>query len=210
MKSRIIYIILGVFLLVADGCLYSSEGLKTNLEFLGQMVEDMIARDTTILALASEPVIVLENPAKDQGITQFLSTHISNALIQRGYTVFMEGNSSQSGMILSWLPERVSILYNNPRRTYFFGAIQYTRQAQIQLEIQLLAADTKRVEWSGMLESQKSDTISVPDLPIIEQDGLILGHPVRPNPAGLRKWFEPAVMVGLTGLIVYLFYSIRS
>jgi hypothetical protein len=210
MKVRITYIILVGMLFASRSLASDVKGLRTNLEFMGQAVEELIAGDTTILVLVPEPSIGLKASPEDQPLIPYLSTHISNALIQMGYRVYTAGDSSESGMILSWIPENVSVTYADPRRSSFFGEMEYTRHVQIRLGIQLVAGNTRRIEWNGFLEAQKSDTVSVHELPIIEQDGRVLGHPIRPKATDFRKWFEPAAMIGITGLIAYLFYSIRS
>lgn len=210
MKVRITYILFIGTLFYSGSKVSGSEGLLTNLEFMGQAVEELIASDTLIQALVPEKAIRLKAPSEDRPLIQYLSTHISNALIRSGYEVSLMGDSSSSGVILSWIPEKVSVTYSHPRRSFFFGEVEYTRQAQILLGILLVDGDTQKVEWSGFLEAQNSDTVSTHELPIIEQDGRLLGHPARQNAAGFRKWFEPAAMIGITGLIVYMFYSIRS
>jgi len=208
MKIRYI-LILVVFLMPAIS-VFGEEGVQTNLEFMGTLIQRTIEEDTSLQTLVPEKKITLVHPDVEKILVQYVSSHITKGLIQSGYTVFLKSDALQTGWILSWHPEKIRIVYQEPKRSSFFSEILYRREAELALKIQFIRTDTREVRLSETLTASQFDTVAVHDLPYIEQKGLILGHPDRPKPGGMRRWLEPAAMIGLTGVIAYLFYSIRS
>lgn len=210
MNTRLLSVILLGGFLCAGFKPAGAETPETNLELMGRLIEERIVTDSLFMRHIPEEEVLLNHQTEDSPLSRFVSSHLSNALIRLGKGVSIARDPLDVRPVLSWIAENVSIRYADPERPSFFSPVHYTRRVAVRLNVRITDGQNGRVRWSGPVEAQKSDTLSAKDLPFVEQGGAVFGHPDRPDAQSLRDWFEPAALIGVAGLIVYLFYSIRS
>ena len=83
------------------------------------------------------------------------------------------------------------------------------RDAKTGFSIRAEEIRTGEVVWVGEICHTMSDTVLISELESLESDKCIQ-KPIHPSCGGVRKWLEPVLMVFTTGIVAYLFYTVRS
>lgn len=84
------------------------------------------------------------------------------------------------------------------------------RMARIGYYFQIVDLQTRTVVWSGNLQKTAVDDISVETIPELEMNQVGFTRAGYHAKNFYTKFVEPLVMIGTTGVIVYLFYAFRS
>ena len=63
---------------------------------------------------------------------------------------------------------------------------------------------------SKSISEEISDTVSVDDISTVEDPNINITHAELPTEPFIDKFVEPFVIIGATGVAVYLFFHVRS
>ncbi|MFQ5602016.1 MAG: hypothetical protein ACE5HS_01960 [bacterium] len=84
------------------------------------------------------------------------------------------------------------------------------RTGKLILFVRMLRAETGEIMWSGNREKAISDWISAKSVPTLENPNLPFTKGKFTRSERENSLIKPLLITGVTGLIVYLFYALRS
>lgn len=87
---------------------------------------------------------------------------------------------------------------------------QLRRVGEIDTFFQISEQPAGRIVWNGKIRGARSDTVSVDEVEALENRNILFTIGEKPEKTGGTNFLEPAVITGVTGIIIFLFYSIRS
>lgn len=180
----------------------------TNLQMMSRVIESAVQRSLVQLQTDSIKTVSIAMSADDP-VMQFLHTQLVQTFRGEGWEVFVQADSLFQGVEVVWHPLEVSIQYPERIHSGLFRTSRIVRKASCNLFIEAVLIPQGKVVWTGTLSAQKQDTVSSSKINAIEQNGLIFGHPDRPQ-SGFLKLFEPLAMLAGVAVLGYLFYAIRS
>lgn len=188
----------------------SEQELLTNLDLVSLAVEEVVDEGMRHLGLGAGQKIFLVRSEKENNLSRFVVNCFCEGLMKREMTVFSKAGPVEEGVILFLVVSKAAVRYKGISRKGFLGRGWILRDAEVALSLRAVNGQSQKLVWVGELVGSKSDQVPVSELDFIEQGGLVLGRPHRPEDRGVRKWIEPLLAVGTVGLVAYLFYMVRS
>ncbi len=187
----------------------SFNGKKTNLFLLqgltAEIVTDVLAR-TGIRS--TDTLIVAFTPSQDGWISQ---TAVLASLKQNGCTVFLNNEPSARGnYLLDFSQARMQVRYEDCSCSGLFGTRSVRRIATGSLAVRAVRQASGEVLLSDILSRSRQDTVSIADIPDLELPSAEATHATVPEGNPLDRFVEPFVIIGATGLAVYLLFHVRS
>jgi hypothetical protein len=188
----------------------AQENIVTNLDLLSTAVDEVAEEAFQRFTLESgSRAYYLDN--KDQNkLSRYITDRFFQSLMDRGIKVHMASDSLIDDIVFSMHVIKASVEYKGIHRHGFLSKGVVEREADVGISLRVIDGQTQRVEWVGQLDKSVIDRIPLSELNIAEEDGFLLGHPVRPKDRGVRRWAEPLLVLGTVGCTAYLFYSVRS
>lgn len=182
---------------------------RTNIEIM-QALSDSIAEKVIQQGfLTAGDSLEISMPKNDD--IWIFSQAFTAALIAKGIHVFVEKDSLRAGQILFVGNTALGkVHYTDMFRDGLFGIKKIKRTISVDCSYQIQNRGTKEVLRSESLSRSYGDTISVDDVSQVESDGVRSTHAELPSENFLDKIVEPFVIIGATGVAVYLFFHIRS
>jgi hypothetical protein len=101
------------------------------------------------------------------------------------------------------------VTYPRGGRKNLLGKRWISRRAVCHVTVQFLDQDGRMISQKNC-QKQSADRVYLRNLSYIEQQGVVLGYPDRPEYSDFFSRMEPFFMIGSVGVVVYLFYIIRS
>ena len=143
--------------------------------------------------------------------SQIADQAITAALINRKLTVFSAGDSAVPRKYLLHVPSaQLQVQYANMFKDGIFGTKLAERTITVQLSSQLKNQITNEILYSGTLSQNSTDTVSVDDIESLEDETIKVSQGEMPSETFLDRFIEPFVIVGATGVAIYLLFHIRS
>jgi hypothetical protein len=201
-KTCFAAVVVGLLLPVAQ--VFAQEGLQTNAEMLHKVL------DKSVLDLAEHlrvdmPIAV---QVRYPGYDWFIRHRIVETLTGSGYRVAGNGADAGAGQLtLDVGVERLGVRYSDLRRPSMFRSRVMTRRAEAVLSIQLSGEEKVIV-----VRSSESIIDTVPYSSRAEIENAALPFTVADPPSGsaVERYLGPAVILAATGIVIYLFFSVRS
>jgi hypothetical protein len=111
---------------------------------------------------------------------------------------------------LTYQLTRCEIVYRKlPRRRFWLGA-EWQRTANIAVEAGAQNAATRQINFQKFFSESATDTLAGKVLPHLEEASLPFTIGRREEAAAGFRWLEPVLIASATGVVVYLFYALRS
>ena len=194
------------------GAGFSQQKVMTNVELLASVAEDLASTGVARLKLSRGAKIFLLERGEKTAVTHFVVDQFCHGLMKQGVKIFTvdTDTSADKGVLLSLIVSRASVWYPKIYRKGFFGKAFLEREAEVNLSLRAVDEKSRKILWAGNLTGNKRNRIPLSELEFVEQKGFLLGRPDRPVEKGIRRWIEPIFVGGITAVIVYLFYSVRS
>jgi hypothetical protein len=104
----------------------------------------------------------------------------------------------------------LKVMYDDSFRSGFLGETKTKRTVSLSFPFLIKENQTNKVVTSGTLPFSYSDTVSVSMIPMLEQDGIPNTHAPMPGGSFFDKLLEPFIIIGATGIAIYLFFHVRS
>ncbi len=95
-------------------------------------------------------------------------------------------------------------------RESFLGETKTNRTVTVSLPFLAKDVQSNSVLQSGTLLYNYSDTVSTGMIPLLEQQGNPSTHAPIPERDFFDRMLEPLIIIGATGVAVYLFFHVRS
>lgn len=107
-------------------------------------------------------------------------------------------------------PTDIRVEYDNMIREGLFGKKNVRRTIVISLSYQALRLQNGEIVSSDVFKKQFVDTVAVDNVATLEHSAAKSTQGELPAEQFIDKIVEPFVIIGATGIIVYLFFHIRS
>ena len=104
----------------------------------------------------------------------------------------------------------VNVQYGDMFTEGMFSSKKVRRVVNARLACQLTDMFTQEVRYAVSLNDAVADTVLVDDIEKIETPGVRATHSVLPSAPFLDKIVEPFVIIGATGVAIYLLFHVRS
>ncbi|MBI5214251.1 MAG: hypothetical protein HY960_00700 [Ignavibacteriae bacterium] len=117
---------------------------------------------------------------------------------------------SQTAVELQIISPDLKVKYDDSFRSGFLGETKARRTISLSFPFLIKESQTNKVLASSTLPYSYSDTVSVSMIPMLEQEGIPSTHAPLPEGSFFDKLLEPFIIIGATGIAVYLFFHVRS
>jgi hypothetical protein len=115
-----------------------------------------------------------------------------------------------SGLLIKVDLLGLGVQYGETFHESFFGARKTKRTLTASVSFEATDVRSHVVRGSGSLSRTSVDTVLVDAIPALESASVQSTHGTIPDQESLDRYLEPFVIVGATGVAVYLFFHIRS
>lgn len=187
----------------------SDDSIKSNMEifrngitFLTDSIFNSLSpenRNSLILSIQSEEELL------------FVRQTVVAELQAKGVQLFLDSSSMNQTMLeLQIISPELKVKYDDSFRGGFLGETKTNRTVSISLPFLIKESQTNKVVTSGTLPFSFSDTVSVSMIPMLEQEGIPCTQAPLPEESFFDKLLEPFIIIGATGIAVYLFFHVRS
>jgi hypothetical protein len=182
---------------------------KTNLEvmqeLLGQAARQIV--DQSHIPSA-DTIHVRLKPHDDGWIAQ---TSIVSTLRAMGYEILVGDTSLIRGRYLIDISSsQLQVRYDDMFHDGFLGKKKVRRTINITFTCQTIRTSSGEVLWSDSPIQQFVDTVAVDEISNLELSSVKSTQSSLPSEAFIDKVIEPFVILGATGVAVYLFFHVRS
>ncbi len=190
----------------------TGEQTITNYEILEKIAGEAIDElSGNMPAIARETVILLR---KEGGVGSGIDKVFENELVRKmtgaGLRIASKtgdtGQTEVSKYILSYQIINYSIKYPEIGRSYWIGAKEVERLAEIGIFAKLLDSETGEILWVGEAQKKFEDRIAYSLLERVEDPSRDFTQPVR-DEIRWSRFVEPVVVTGIVVGLVYLFFS---
>ena len=172
---------------------------------LGVMATDLLARSGIA---QGERIVLRVDAAPESWITR---QSFAAALQQAGHVVAVADSAQRpEGTTIDIRAPSLSVRYTEPTEEGLFGTrrVRRTVSAEVSCLVTSLPAGTVRL--SETVTRALSDSVRVDAVPGIESPGIGSTHGELPQDRFIDRIVEPFVIVGATGIAVFLLFNIRS
>jgi hypothetical protein len=127
-----------------------------------------------------------------------------------GRADFTEPVDSLQAMALSYRLHHCAMVYQPLPGGRWFGSTPWQRTAGVFIEVGAREAKTRQVRFQNVWQESVSDTVAEKSLSRLENANLPFTIGRREKRQDGFNWLEAALITTATGVVVYLFYSLRS
>jgi hypothetical protein len=120
--------------------------------------------------------------------------------------IFAEPQDSLQSLALRYRLSRCEIVYHPVSGR----GSRWQRTASVLIEIGGSAAKTRQVRFQKIWAESAVDTVAEKSLANLEEASLPFTVGKWERPARQLRWLEPALITSATGVVVYLFFALRS
>ncbi len=181
---------------------------KTNLETM----QDLLGRIAGELGNRSgmrsgDTVEVRTRPAEQGWIAR---EALTAAFRGSGIQVFVGSDSSKNGQFqLQLYTSDLHVRYDDLYHDGFLGAAKVKRTVSAGVVCDIVRS-TGELAYSGSPSLESSDTVNADEVSGLELASAKVTHAELPPERFLDKVLEPLIIIGATGISVFLFFHVRS
>ncbi len=207
MQQRFLFLFVAL-LLVVD---LSAQTPPSNLQLLGCIVDSLLDSISVRLEADSSD-LYLHRLDRDNKLNWFFETRLVDKFSTPERSVYLDGGKQTSE------PNRAKIRFDVEYRPVL-AMVGYQellhgktiqRIGRIEFFLLMTEGPAKRLLWSGTLSASRQDVINRDAVKLAENRNVDFSVGQAVNEDKSVKLFPPLLVSGVAGLIVYLFYSIRS
>ena len=182
---------------------------KTNLQVMQDLVRTMMEETVEKSHITADNRIVVKFPSSDDG--WIVRNSMLSALQSSGTKVFMSSDSTAvPDFVIDVGGNELKVRYEDMFKDGMFGSKKVRRTISVGLSFECTTTKTKEVLQSGFVRRAHVDTVVVDDIPSFELASAKSTHAELPAENTFDRLVEPFVIMGATGVIVYLFFHVRS
>lgn len=199
-------LIFGIFF---ESVLFSQSLPNTNLEQFVCLIDSVWKNCLSDMNIEQDQSIAVKGFGMDNPVHALVRRRLEEQLNHNHIQLWMGPDSilNHKYFIVDIL--NAGIHYSEGGRKKILGRRWIWRHTDCHISVQLRAYSEELIE-SKSYKKHCTDRIYVNNLSHIEQKGAILGYPVRPGDSDVFSRLEPWFMIGSVGMVIYLFYIIRS
>ena len=156
--------------------------------------------------------IFVKPPANGRPEERFFFNRLVSTLTDSlSLPMVAEPVDSAATLAVTFNIEKCEIVYRPAPKRGFLRRTLWQRHAGVFVEVSAYDLATRKVRFQKILEENSTDTLSKKTLPALEDQNLpfTVGRWEEGTGEGVQ-WLEVALITAASGIIVYLFYSLRS
>jgi hypothetical protein len=173
--------------------------------------------DRVALRIANEmsgdgiAAIWLKPPASAKAEERFLFSRLITVLKDSlRLPVFTGPVDTSRTLAVTYRMPRCEIVYQPLSRRRFWQRARWQRLAKVMVEAGAQETSTGKVYFQQLFEESLADTVAEKTLPRLEDQNFPFTTGRRETRESGSRWLEPVLITSATGVVVYLFYSLRS
>jgi len=171
---------------------------------LHYVVDKSIDQITGALPETAHVVVTVKFPDYEW----FIRHRIVDILTESGFSVAGIGDTETGEYYtLEVGVERFDVTYSDVKRRSFLGSRVMTRQADGVFSFRINGPDRERIL---RISESVSDVIPYGRQDAVENRALPFTQAALPGGSLTERYLGPAVIIAATGVVVYLFFSVRS
>lgn len=183
---------------------------KTNLEIMQALVVQLAGevRQRSQIAAGVDSLELRVAPSDDRWIVE---QGLSADFTSHGFRVFARDSvAARTKTIVEINGVELNVRYDDIIHTGLFGPTMVVRGISAGFTAQALAWPSGNVLCSGVFQRTVSDTVEADDIPSLELASAKCTHADLPPDNFINRAVEPFIIIGATGVIVYLLFHVRS
>lgn len=207
-------LILTIFLIGQHGTLLAAAE-KSNLEFLIDLADTLVLYPKNALDKQDLDYVLLSTGDSGNSLNWLLQTRLIRCFgeIADVYVLGSGENkaltSDRRGVRIEFIPLSAKITYSKSDSVSAGRLVE--RRGYLSCTFVITRSDEGRVVWDEEVKCEQSDLVAESQIPAIEGEDF---HFTKGRWSSDRfrgsHWKQAALVSGVTGLVVYLFYTIRS
>ncbi|MBI5475163.1 MAG: hypothetical protein HY964_00315 [Ignavibacteriales bacterium] len=103
-----------------------------------------------------------------------------------------------------------SVYYGDAIGGNIFGASKTVREVSVELSLTIKNNFTNEIFVNSLFKSSLKDTIDISSIEDVENKSIPLTQAPPPQRSFLNRYAEPFLILGATGVAVFLFYNVRT
>ncbi|RMF65587.1 MAG: hypothetical protein D6743_07770 [Calditrichaeota bacterium] len=187
----------------------------TNLEFLTGLTDSLLDQATQVLDSVEVRTVVIRALDPQNDANWFFEDRLSAVAKAHGSpAIYLGAPGSEerfwpdsSAVIIEFEPLKLDVVYEQSDGVARAGYGK--RIGNVGLFLRLVNGGTGRLLASDTIEARKSDWVAEQELDEIKSDKISFSKS-EGGKKPLGKIVQPLLISGVTGILVYLFYSLRS
>jgi len=183
---------------------------KSNLEIMQQAVQQITNEmlESARLVNAGDSISVRVQPRAESWIVE---QALTKELKAHQVVVYASQDSIALTKYVLHVPSmELNVRYNNMFKDGIFGSKHVEREVAVQFSGDLRNQVTNEILAGGTHSRLYTDTVAVEDVGSIENESISVTRGELPSEAFLDRFIEPFVIIGATGVAIYLLFHIRS
>ena len=205
--------------LVAPASVMDEEGTpvtavpKPNLVVISELTEEVMAEAIGRMGLPEGSRLHLRQ-VDTHDASWLIKSIILEELTSRGHAVragLMAASQDPEDAVVYEIAYRIVYCQTSlPRswRTWVVGARKFERRTAVDIRFEL-SDQTKAIIWAGGVQRERREIIPGGRISDLEAPGQTFATP-ETEQGGWDKIFEPVIVAGIVGGLIYLFYTSRS
>jgi hypothetical protein len=182
-----------------------------NLQFTLQLFDRIALRAANEISGDGGTAIWVKPPASAKPEERFLFSRLVTILNDSLHLpVFTDPADTLRTQALTYRLPRCEIIYQALPRRRFWQRARWRRLAKVMIEIGSRETATGQVYFQKIFEESRTDTLAEKTLPGLEDQNFPFTIGRKENRESGSRWLEPVLITSATGVVVYLFYSLRS
>jgi hypothetical protein len=182
--------------------------IKTNLEIFQSQLDSLASELLEKANLGHEKDLFLNVRPSDSFLVA--RNMISEALKRLRYHVFFDAQTDGlEGAAIDLAFVQTVVRYGNAFRENILGERKAERTISTVISVNVRSARNE-VLFAGSLSRMSRDTVSVGDIPDLENSFVPFTHGEAPEGGVFDNILAPAIIVGASAVVIYLFFTVRS
>jgi hypothetical protein len=183
--------------------------VKTNLEVMQVLAQNITEQIISASNISKNEKVLVDVKNGDES---WIAVHaFTSSLKDMGFQVFVSSDSTVNDGITLKLPTtKFHVQYDDMFRAGIFGAKKVRRTVMAEVICQAIKNASREILFSKSFSEHSIDTVSVDDISTIEYSAARSTHGELPAEDFLDRIVEPFIIIGATGVVIYLFFHVRS
>jgi hypothetical protein len=178
---------------------------KANLEIFRSQLDSLASEVLERANLGGEKNLFLNVRSSDSSLVA--RNMISEALKRLRYNVFFASRGDEATIDLAFV--ETSVRYGSVFRQSILGERKAERTINTVISANVRSVQNE-VLFAGSLSRTLRDTVSVGDIPDLENSSIPFTHGEAPEGGAFDNILAPAIIVGASAVVIYLFFTVRS
>jgi hypothetical protein len=184
---------------------------KNNLQVVTQLFDRVAYRVAESIAREGVIAIWLQAPANPKPEERFFFSRLVTVFNDSlRLPIFTAPVDSLPTTALAYRVQRCEIAYQPLPRRRFWQKSRWQRHANIIVELGAHDVATRQLRLQKIFVESAADTLAGKILPRLEDQGFDFTLGSRESRDENPRWLEPVLITAATGVVIYLFYSLRS